>query len=329
MKESNRILYAYCNELKECIYIDDVRPTFFNMNIGLDKFTFECADDNCRDKNHPEILAPNHNKFGKIAPYFRSYRREDHIPECSICAYSDAIEKVIANKNYYSKFTSRNLVKDFKTIDSASVYDDFKFKDLSIINNNDFRNKIINIKKDPIQEVLRGRSVTHSLRNLVRCYLQLKEINQLETPLTVEGHAWTYKQAFKYIGYIKSWFTYPYIYHSPSFIQNRDNLIIIFGVKTKEYIENNHPLGTVILINYDEIKNCRHLRNDIDTAIKNKNSRYEFYVMGRHSLKSLSITKDGEKTWVVIEPNSYQSLVIREVEVKTESETIPPRNIPN
>lgn len=94
------ILEAYCVELDEVVDIYEAQNAYFDLpEKNRKRFTFCCADDECRRVKNPLVSGVNYDKLAEETnkyrqPHFRRPTANEHLPTC--IWYESASEKAVS-----------------------------------------------------------------------------------------------------------------------------------------------------------------------------------------------------------------------------------------
>lgn len=210
MTRKLRIDVAYCVELNRVVDIQEACAEFFNQS-KYEKFHFLCSDEDCRHSQHGgvRVTAVNHYRLPteqQMSPHYR-----EHDPHAENCYWKeleralDEEDELLAPADETEKARRRVACKVKRLVTKFIVPADENGE----IDGSQIISEIDRIRKDPDPRSRRkslrryarefGATAT-SLESLVSCFEELKELDELEQTLMVEGVGrLTFRQAFRHV----------------------------------------------------------------------------------------------------------------------------------
>lgn len=207
------ITEAYCVELDSVVDIFEAHQEYFYQNEPRQRFNFLCSDDNCRSLAvPPEITGVNYsNEVYENMPHFRRNPHHEHSPHCIWGTYNNLLNEIYANKQNFRHLGDRNLLLDFKKIDSSDVIDAFCSR--KIVEKTDTEKKYTETKisnshmtKQQLQQrIAQTQKKTSLLHRIVEVFTNLTKDEKRLAKLTIlDNPRIPYGTAFKRVDWARN-----------------------------------------------------------------------------------------------------------------------------
>lgn len=290
MSENTHIEEAYCRELDDTVNILEASDYYFSLPVVKRKrLHFECPDEECRQKFHPEIIAVNYDKeIYERTPYFRRNPNHIHTDTCVLGKFENVYKKMLMDKRKYAKMSDRNLfIEGIKN--SESLIDVYISKsedsDDGIFGTRKTKNSVFKHHSSHQDIENKIRSTYLKTRRLDRVVLAFESLSyeQRKLPMiTLRGHRMKYSTAFKNVIYIEEGQTWPHIYYgSAKIYKYREGYRAFFNYSTKHYSDSLPNLGITAFFP-DEVFQNHSVSKCLKKAAQEKISCCVYMLASRH-----------------------------------------------
>lgn len=210
MARDLRIDVAYCVELKRVVDIQEACAAFFNQDEH-EKFHFLCSDEECRHSRPAgvRVTAVNHYRLPTEQQKSPHYRELDpHVENCYWKELERALdeEEDLPTPPDEKEKARRRVARKVKSLITKFIV---PVDEKDSENGSRITTEIDQIRRDPdphrrrkaLRQYARGLGATAtSLESLVSCFEELRDIDELEQTLAVEGVGrFTFRQIFRHV----------------------------------------------------------------------------------------------------------------------------------
>jgi hypothetical protein len=197
--------------LDRIVDIHEACTEFFNQHEHKE-FHFLCSDENCRHtrKGGVRVTAVNYYRLPTeqiVSPHYRKLKLDQHSKDC----YWEQLERALQEEDdaisipTETEKARRRLARKVKLLVTKFT---IPTEEITESTGSKITSEFERIRKisDPVQrnqalrQYARGQGASaSSLEDLVSCYEELKELDELKHAFTVEGHGkFTFHQAFRH-----------------------------------------------------------------------------------------------------------------------------------
>lgn len=217
MSRTLRIDVAYCVELGRNVDIQEACAEFFYQN-QYDRFSFLCSDETCRKSkpNGVRVIGVNHYRLPSELIKSPHYREQDsHAYDC----YWEELDRALNDEDLSSDATNGlddeieknrlRLIRKVKRLiskfiiptDGGNDNRTVGFNALDAELNRIRRNNDPALRRKAFRQYAQGTgATTTSLESLVSCFEELRDLDELEQTLAIDGNgSFTFRQGFRHV----------------------------------------------------------------------------------------------------------------------------------